>query len=84
MIGSQWERSSRQFVLMTPLEMAVKALGARYPGLVAAQIGRECRDVPAAVGALRQRMPQWFEATTGAPGPRDAPAMTLTMRPSRY
>ena len=84
MIGSQWERSSRQFVLMTPLEMAVKALGARYPGLAAAQIGRECRDVPAAVGALRQRMPQWFEAAQGDSSLGDAPATTAAARPHRH
>jgi hypothetical protein len=68
MVTSGQARWGGQCVLMTPLEMAVKALGARYPGLVATQIGAGCRDVPAAVAALRQRAPQWFEANEAAPG----------------
>lgn len=58
----QSERRDR----LTPLEMAVKVLGARYPVLVAARIGAGCPNVPDAVAAMRQREPHLFE--TAAPG----------------
>ena len=46
---------------LTVTEMVVKALGARYPTLVAQRIEPGCRDIPAAVAALRARAPHWFE-----------------------
>ena len=64
---------------LTPLEMAVKVLGARYPVIVAAQIGAGCRDGPAAVAVLRAKAPHWFEPT---PGSADRPTITAGVRPS--
>jgi hypothetical protein len=61
MEGKSWTRYEEQGGMMTGLEIAIKALGARYPTIVAAIIGTGCRDVPAAVAALRQREPHWFE-----------------------
>jgi hypothetical protein len=49
-------------VPLTITEIVVKALGARYPVTVARMIAPDCRDIPAAVAALRQRMPDWFES----------------------
>ena len=66
---------------LTPLEMAVKVLGARYPVIVAAQIGSDCRDVPAAVAALRQRAPHWFEPASGAAAAADRPVISRDARP---
>lgn len=48
---------------LTPLEMVVKVLGARFPVVVASRIGTACSDVPAAVAALRLREPHLFEPT---------------------
>ena len=56
-------------------EMVARALGARYPVLVASTIGPDCADVPAAIAALRQRRPQWFEpAAAGSTTPGSAPS----------
>jgi hypothetical protein len=63
MEGKSWIRHEERCNRMTGLEIAVKVLGARYPVAVAAIIGAGCRDVPAAVAALRQREPHWFEPT---------------------
>jgi hypothetical protein len=43
------------------LEIVARALGARYPAIVAERIAPDCPDVPAAIAALRERMPHWFE-----------------------
>jgi hypothetical protein len=64
---------------LTPLEMAVKVLGARYPVIVAERIGPGCPNVPAAVAALRQKEPHFFEATTVAEAERSP--MSLVVRP---
>ena len=61
----------------SPLEMAVKALGAKYPVIVAAQIDPGCRDVPAAVAALRQRAPHWFERTAATSVAAAAPENSM-------
>jgi hypothetical protein len=57
-----WESAGRD--RLTPLEMAVKGLGARYPVIVAARIGAGCPNVPAAVAAMRQREPHLFEGSS--------------------
>jgi hypothetical protein len=61
MEGKSWIRHQEPGCPMTGLEIAVKVLGARFPVAVAAIIGTGCRDVPAAVAALREREPHWFE-----------------------
>jgi hypothetical protein len=52
---------------LTVMEIVVKALGARYPVVVARTIPPDCRDVPAAVAALRERRPHWFHSADGSP-----------------
>ena len=52
---------------LTVTEIIVKALGARYPVMVARMIPPGCQDVPAAVAALRVRQPQWFVSRDGTP-----------------
>jgi hypothetical protein len=48
------------------LEIIARAFGARYPAIVAQRIAPDCPDVPAAIAALRERMPHWFEPVAPA------------------
>jgi hypothetical protein len=54
------------------LEIVARALGARYPAIVAQRIAPDCPDVPAAIAALRERMPHWFEPVAPAGSARAA------------
>lgn len=55
----------RAMVRRDPIQLKIiaQAFGARYPNIVAERIPLDCPDVPAAITALRERMPQWFDPT---------------------
>jgi hypothetical protein len=47
---------------LSATEIVVKALGARYPVIVAGMIPPGCKDMRAAVAEIRKRQPQWFHS----------------------